>query len=63
MAKNKEQTEETTAAPEFSKVQLLTSNRYGHRRDLLEALLEDGKLYTFSAVDALIQKYDEQEAR
>ena len=31
--------------------------RYANRRDLIRALLEDGKAYTLKEADALIEKY------
>ena len=49
------------AEPEYSKQQLLTSNRFAHRRDLIGALLVDGKTYTIKGVDRLIKDYDEKE--
>ena len=47
------------AAPSvgFTKDQLLASKRYANRKDLIGALLVDGKEYTTDAVDALIEKY------
>ncbi len=61
MAKNDNQTPEGKAAEvQYSKAQLLTSTKYVHRRDLIGALLVDGKLYTISKVDALIKDYDER---
>ena len=44
-------------APKYSKEQLVRSQRYAHRRDLLGALLKDGKSYTFDEVDDLLNKY------
>jgi hypothetical protein len=62
MAKKDETTAEVTAAAEaqYSKAQLLTSKKYAHRRDLIGALLVDGKLYTISKVDGLIKDFDER---
>ena len=56
MAKNE------TAAPApaevvYTKEQLAGSKRYANRRDLLSALLESGKTYTLTEVDALINKF------
>lgn len=51
MAKN----ENATAV--FSKQQLVESRKYANRRDLLKALLEDGKTYTIAEVDAAIEKF------
>lgn len=52
----KTQTTEANAAA-FTKAQLVASQRYIHRRDLIGALLEDGKTYTLNEVDALIEKF------
>ena len=43
--------------PEFLKEQLLTSKRFKGRRDIIDALLEDGKLYTLTAVEEKIKDY------
>ena len=47
----------TEAASVHTKQQLLASEKYASRRDVLSALLEDGKSYTTAQVDALIEKY------
>ena len=52
----KTQTTEANAAA-FTKAQLVASQRYVHRRDLIGALLEDSKTYTLNEVDALIEKF------
>lgn len=41
----------------FSKEQILTSARYANRRDLVDALLDKDKSYTFETVDNMIEKY------
>lgn len=41
----------------FSKGQLLASKRFRDRRDVLEALLEEGELYTVKAVEEKIDGY------
>lgn len=41
----------------YGKAQLLTFERYAQRRDLLTAMLEDGKHYTFQQVDSLIDGF------
>lgn len=46
-------------APTFTKDQLVQSKKYVHRRDALNALLEDGKPYSFTEVDGIIKKFDE----
>lgn len=45
------------AAPVHTKAQLLASQKYANRQDILNALLEDGKTYTTEQVDALIEKF------
>ena len=56
MAKNE------TAAPAkaeaaFTREQVMSSQRYANRRDLVSVLLENGKTYTLTEVDALINKF------
>lgn len=41
----------------FTKKQLLASSRYKGKGDLLEALLEDGKMYSFQETDETIDFY------
>lgn len=41
----------------FSKEQLIASNRFRERRDILEALLVTGELYTVKAVEEKITSY------
>lgn len=38
----------------FPKEQILSSNKYRNRTDILGVLLEDGKEYSFEQVDALM---------
>lgn len=59
MAKN-----ETTAAPAktaseaaYTREQIVSSQRYASRRDLVSVLLENGKTYTLTEVDTLINKF------
>ncbi len=53
-----EVTEEFQAqADEFSKEQIVSSDKYCKYRDLVNALLDDEKKYTFETVDSLIEKY------
>lgn len=61
MTRNKKDTEtvsEYTGAAEnkFAKEQLLESKRFRDRRDLVDALLDDG-LYTVKSVEEKIEKY------
>ena len=46
----------------YDKAKLLTLDRYANRRDLLSALLEDGKEYTKDQVDGLIKDFMERTA-
>lgn len=41
----------------FSKEQIVSSDKYCKYRDLVNALLDDEKKYTFETVDNLIEKY------
>lgn len=41
----------------FSKEQLIASKRFRERRDILEALLKTGELYTVEAVEEKIENY------
>lgn len=43
--------------PVYTKAQLVTFARYRGRRDLLEALLDDGKAYTQKQADAAIEAF------
>lgn len=45
------------AVQKFKKEQIITSARYGNQRDLVEALLTDGKTYSIADVDNMIEKY------
>ena len=48
---------EKPAALKFSKEQLIRSDRFAKRRDLLGALLKDGKLYSIEEVETAIEHY------
>lgn len=41
----------------FSKEQLVTFSRYKNQRDILSAVLLDGKYYSFEEVDAEIENF------
>ena len=41
----------------FSKEQLLSSERFRNRRDILNALLKDGESYSFEDADSKINQY------
>jgi len=46
-------------APTFTKDQLVQSKKYVHRRDALNALLEDNKTYSFANVDGILKEFEE----
>lgn len=46
------------ASFKFGKKQLLKSQKYAERTDLLNALLKDEDVYTFAQVDDLIKRFD-----
>ena len=41
----------------FTKEQVLNSKKYSNRRDVLGAILVDGKTYTQEQVDSLLEKF------
>ncbi len=41
----------------YTKEQILLSYKYAKRRDLLNALLDDGKEYTLNEVDSMMDKF------
>jgi len=49
--------EETKKENQYTKRQIIESDKYKERRDLLGALLSDGKEYSLTQVDALIQNF------
>lgn len=53
----KRATEATATVPQFTKAQLMASNKYASRKDLIGALLDDKETYTTEQVDELIEKY------
>ena len=54
---DKKATEATAAVPRFTKAQLMASNKYASRKDLIGALLDDITEYTTAQVDELIVYY------
>ena len=51
------------SADVFTKQQLAESKRYKKQRDLLEALLEDGKTYKIAQVDNITGDYMRKEVK
>ena len=48
-----------TASQTFTKDRLVKSKKYVHRRDALNALLEDNKPYSFTEVNGILKQFDE----
>ena len=57
MAKKTETAVAKEPVSKFSKRQIVESQRYGHRRDLLNALLKDEQQYSHAEVEALIDEF------
>ncbi|WP_342557019.1 hypothetical protein [Lysinibacillus sp. FSL P4-0201] len=49
----------TATLQTFTKEQLVKSNKYVHRRDALNALLQDNKLYSFTEVEGILKQFEE----
>lgn len=57
-------TTEVQSVPiEFSKEQILASAKYCNNRDLVDAILDEKKRYTFENVDSLVEKYMKGEVK
>lgn len=63
MGDTKPEVKPQVSADVFTKQQLAESKRYKKKRDLLEALLENGKTYTIAQVDKIIGDYLKKEVR
>ncbi len=61
--KAKENTGAEAAEPLFTKEQLLASGRFRGRRDMAEALLEEGQSYTVRDVEEKIKEYQKGKVR
>jgi hypothetical protein len=59
MAKNETAAAPAKAAPEaaYTREQVMSSQRYATRRDLVSVLLESGRTYALAEVDALIDQF------
>lgn len=57
MAKNENAAAQAPAEAVYTREQVMGSQRYANRRDLVSVLLESGKTYTLTEVDALITKF------
>jgi len=57
MKNNETVTEETPSVSKFDKQQILRSETYSDRRDLLNVLLKDNQQYSHEEVTVLIDKF------
>jgi hypothetical protein len=51
---------ETAVIAKFTKEQLVNAKKYSNRKDLVNALLQEDKLYTFGETDELINKFEKK---
>lgn len=49
--------QETIEPVQFTKEQLLCSEKYSNKRDLVDALLDEKKSYTIETVDKMIDEF------
>ena len=61
--KDETKTEVKNKEAKFSKEQLLKSNWYSHRRDVLTALLKDETEYSHSEVEKIIKNFFEKKVK
>lgn len=54
---DKKTDENVRITPQFTKEQLINSERYAAKKDLICALLEENKTYTTESVDKAIEKF------
>jgi len=57
MKNSEAMTDETTPVSKFDKRQILRSEKYGNRRDLLNVLLEGNQQYSHEEIAALIDGF------
>lgn len=55
--KNPETEENKKSVPTFTKEQIINTKRFAHRKDLLGAMLVDGRMYSLEEVDKLLEKF------
>lgn len=49
--------------PVFTKKQIVESYRFANNRDVIDALLEDGKSYSIKEVDSIVKSFLEKEVK
>lgn len=57
LTEKKAEMQESRQTSKFTKEQILASAKYQNRRDLVNALLNDGEVYTMEAVDGMINNF------
>lgn len=57
MSTKKKTAADAATEPKFTKESLVNSKRFRHERDVVSALLEDGKEYAISEVEVMITEY------
>ena len=60
MSKTKEietKLDENPVVSKFTKKQIISSKRFIEKRDILNALLKDGKEYTFEDISSIIDEF------
>ena len=60
---NKAQAKKESAETKFVKSQIIGSDKYKNRADLLNVLLEDDKEYTLSDVDKKLENFLDKEVK
>ena len=63
MSEKKEAAQAAVVKPQYTKKELLASQKYRHKQDLICALLADDGKYTVEQVDKRIENYLKQEVR
>lgn len=63
MAKNITTPEEVVEKTKFSKEQILSAKKYIDIKDVLNAILKEGQLYTFDEVDELVEKFMKEKVK
>ena len=62
MAKIEEVKEEAKAVQKYSKEQIIISQAYANRKDILNVILDDGE-YTTDAVDKMLENFLKKEVK
>lgn len=63
MAKKITASEEVAEKTKFSKEQILSAKKYIDKKDVLSVILKESQLYTFDAVDELVEKFMKEKVK